>query len=62
MVKPYKFGDSVIRDNLISIETRGKCKPIVLKSLSILPLAYQPDQKNMANESAIATTTTVASG
>lgn len=55
MVKPYKVGDSVICDNLISIETRGK--PIILKSSSDLLSANKLDQDNMANESATVNTT-----
>ncbi|XP_031628985.1 fibronectin type-III domain-containing protein 3A isoform X2 [Contarinia nasturtii] len=59
MVKPYKVGDSVICDNLISIETRGK--PINLKSSSVLLSANKLDQDNMANESATVNTTTASS-
>lgn len=59
MVKPYKVGDSVICDNLISIETRGKTKPIIIKSSSILLQANQFDQNKMANETATVTTNVV---
>lgn len=52
MVKPYKIGDSVICDNLISIETRGKSKPFILKSSSVLLQANHIDQNTMANETA----------
>lgn len=58
MVKPYTVGDSVICDNLISIETRGKTKPIISKSSPILLPANKHNQHSMANESAIVTATT----
>ncbi|XP_055305314.1 fibronectin type-III domain-containing protein 3A-like isoform X5 [Sitodiplosis mosellana] len=57
MVKPYKVGDSVICDNLISIETRGKTKPIISKSSTTFLPANKHDPNNMANESATAVVT-----
>lgn len=50
MVKPYKIEDSVICDNLISIETRGKSKPIIPNNSTVLLSTF--DQNNMANETA----------
>ena len=58
MVKPYKVDDSVICDNLISIEIRGKTKPTTLKSSpNLLPANKYDQQNSMANESVTAATT-----
>lgn len=59
MVKPYKIDDSVICDNLIPIETRGKSKPIILNNPTVLVTPNQFNQNNMANETA---TTNAISG
>lgn len=54
MVKPYKVGDSVICDNLISIETCDKSKPNTPQqpSSSVSLAADQGDSTNMTNETA----------